>query len=249
MPGAEVEVEIQYVETLVYEDGAFEWTFPMVVGPRFVPGAPTGRSGTGRVPDTTRVPDASRITPPVAPEGVRAGHDISLTVELDAGVEIEALDSRLHEIDVERPAKSRAVVSLRSQQQIPNRDFVLRYQVAGSDVKSGLLTHRGARDGYATFILIPPKRVSPAAAAPKELVFVIDRSGSQRGLPLLKAKETMLWTLEHLNPNDTFQIVSFGNTTEPLFAHPEPVRPAAPPGQPQNALPLVPVSPGVAFAR
>ncbi len=222
MPGVEVEIEIRYVESLVYEDGAFEWSFPMVVGPRFVPGTPTGRSGTGRLPDTNRVPDASRITPPVAREGTRAGHDISLEVEIDAGVSIERIESRLHRIDVERPAKSRARVSLHNQQEIPNRDFVLRYEVAGDRVKSGFLTHRADGDGYATFILIPPRRVTPRTAAPKELIFVIDRSGSQSGLPLLKAKETMLWTIDHLNPNDTFQIVSFSNTTEMLFDRPQP---------------------------
>ena len=227
MPGATVEIEIRYVETLPYEDGGFEWSFPMVVGPRFVPGAPTGHSGTGRLPDTTRVPDASRITPPVAAEGTRAGHDISLQVELDAGVAIEGLDSRLHEIQVERPSETRARIRLREASEIPNRDFVLRYRVAGEHVKSGVLTHREDGDGYLTLILIPPERVTPESAAPKELVFVIDRSGSQRGLPLLKAKETLLWTLEHLNPRDTFQVVSFSNETEKLFDRPQLATPEA----------------------
>jgi Ca-activated chloride channel family protein len=226
MPGATVEIEIHYVETLAYEDGSFSWSFPMVVGPRFIPGSPTGRSGTGRLPDTTRVPDASRITPPVAPEGTRAGHDISLQVQIDAGVKIEALDSRLHEVDVERSDESHAHVRLKNQNEIPNRDFVLRYRVAGDRVKSGFLTHRKDGKGYATFILIPPRRVTPAQAAPKELVFVVDRSGSQSGLPLLKAKETMLWAIDHLNPNDTFQIVSFSNGVEQLFAQPQLATPA-----------------------
>ena len=227
MPGARVEIEIQYVETLVYEDGTFEWSFPMVVGPRFVPGTPTGQSGTGRIPDTTRVPDASRITPPLAPEGTRAGHDISVSVDLDAGVKIEKLDSRLHAIEVERDGDTRAQVRLARRHEIPNRDFVLRYDVAGDQVKSGVLTHRNGGDGYVTLILIPPKRVLPADAAPKELIFVIDRSGSQSGLPLLKAKETMLWTLEHLNPNDTFQIVSFSDGVQKLFREPRRATPDA----------------------
>ena len=221
MPGAEVEIEIRYVETLAYEDGSFSWSFPTVVGPRFVPGQATGRSGTGRIPDTTRVPDASRITPPVAPEGTRAGHDIGIEVSIDAGVSIESIASLLHEVEIERDGERRALVRLASRDEIPNRDFVLRWKVAGEQVKSGFLTHRSGGDGYVTLILIPPERVTPQSAAPKELIFVIDRSGSQSGLPLLKAKETMLWTLEHLNPNDTFQIVSFSNRTEKLFARPE----------------------------
>ena len=140
---------------------------------------------------------------------------------------IEGLDSRLHEVEVERPSESRATVRLRNQREIPNRDFVLRYAVAGDQVKSGVLSHRGDGDGYVTTILIPPKRVAPAEAAPKELIFVIDRSGSQSGLPLLKAKETMLWTLEHMNPRDTFQIVSFSNSTQKLFDRPRLATPDA----------------------
>lgn len=215
MPGARVEIEIQYVETLDYRDGAFEFSFPMVVGPRFIPGRP----GVA-----TRVPDASRISPPVAPEGTRSGHDISLEVEIDAGVEILSVDSRLHDVDVERSKPTRAKVRLRSAAEIPNRDFVLRYAVAGDALKSGFLVHRTpGKDGYVTFILLPPDRVDPALIAPRELIFVIDRSGSQSGLPLLKAKETMLWMLDRMNPQDSFQIVSFSRTTEMLFDQPRPV--------------------------
>src|SRR5205814_8577311 len=69
LPGEQVKVTISYVETLKYEDGSYEFVFPMVVGPRYVPGAPTGAQGNGFAPDTTQVPDASRITPQPAPEG------------------------------------------------------------------------------------------------------------------------------------------------------------------------------------
>ena len=226
MPGATVEIRIEYVEPLVFRDGTFEFSFPTVVGPRFIPGAPTGHAGTGWAPDTTRVPDASRITPPVTPEGTRAGHDIGISVDIDAGVPILDVASPLHEIDVERPEANKARVHLRDQAEIPNRDFVLRYAVAGDEVRSGYLAHRdGEGDGYVTFVLLPPKRVTAESAAPKEMIFVIDRSGSQAGLPLEKAKETMRWILEHMNPNDTFQVVDFGNTANVLFPTPQPASP------------------------
>jgi Vault protein inter-alpha-trypsin. len=73
MPGEKVTIEISYVETLKYEDGAYEFVFPTVVGPRYNPGAPTGKQGGGFSDDTTQVPDASRITPQVAAAGTRAG--------------------------------------------------------------------------------------------------------------------------------------------------------------------------------
>src|SRR2546421_12725546 len=89
MPGEQVKVTISYVETLKYEDGSYEFVFPMVVGPRYVPGEAAGARGDGFAPDTDRVPDGSRITPQPAPAGLRAGHDVSLQILLDAGVPID----------------------------------------------------------------------------------------------------------------------------------------------------------------
>ena len=222
MPGAEVQVRIAYVEPLKYADGTFEFSFPTVVGPRFVPGNATGHAGTGWAPDTDRVPDASRVTPPVTPEGTRAGHDIGISVDLDAGVALGAIVSPLHPITVDRPSPTRARVALVNQREIPNRDFVLRYTVATDALQSAALAHRAADgDGYLSVVLLPPKRTTAETAAPKELVFVIDRSGSQMGAPLDKAKETMRWIIDHLNPRDTFQIVDFGSSANVLFAEPQ----------------------------
>ncbi len=213
MPGERVEVELHYVETLEFEAGQYAFAFPTVVGPRFVPGV-------------ERVPDAARILPPVAPEGVRAGHDFDVEVVLDAGVPIGEIESPLHEIVVERRGASRAVVRLARGGELPNRDFVLRYAVSGAAPTGGALVHRGEDgDGYASFVLLPPREVTRDSVAPRELVFVIDRSGSQSGLPLQKAKETLLWILDRLNPADTFQVVSFAGDADFLFERPESASP------------------------
>src|SRR5437870_5878477 len=94
LPGEQIKITISYVETLKYEDGSYEFVFPMVVGPRYIPGspgsAPLSAKGNGFASSTDRVPDASRIAPQPEPEGMRAGHDISLEVTLDAGVPIDA---------------------------------------------------------------------------------------------------------------------------------------------------------------
>jgi Ca-activated chloride channel family protein len=224
MPNARVEIEIHYVETLEYEAGRFALSFPTVVGPRFIPGNATGHSGTGWAPDTDRVPDASRITPPVAAQGTRAGHDIGIEVDLDAGVPILGVEAPLHEVETEhRPGESRAHVRLARRDEIPNRDFVLRWQVASTEVRSGWLAHRSdEREGFLTLLFVPPARVAPRDTAPKELVFVVDRSGSQQGLPLAKAKETLLWILDHMSPDDTFQVIDFGSSASRLFERPEP---------------------------
>lgn len=215
LPGARIDITISYVEYLDYEDGRYEYSFPMVVGPRYMPGAP---SGTG----TTQAPDAARISPPVTPEGTRAGHDIALSVTLDAGVPIQSLKSVQHEVETERPAAEKAVVKLRNQQEIPNRDFVLEYEVAQEKISDAVLTHVDARGGFATLVLYPPKRVAPEQATPKEMYFVIDSSGSMRGFPIEKAKKTMRLCIEQMNPNDTFNLVTFAGGVGYCFERPVP---------------------------
>jgi Ca-activated chloride channel family protein len=148
---------------------------------------------------------------------------LGIAVDLEAGVPIGDVGAPLHAVDVERPSPSRARVRLRAGKELPNRDFVLRWTVGGRDVQGTVLTHRRpGEDGYATFVLVPPARVTARTTAPKEMIFVVDRSGSQSGLPLMKAKETLHWILEHLQPSDTFQILSFSNQTEMLFDRPQP---------------------------
>ncbi|HWT01891.1 MAG TPA: VIT domain-containing protein [Pyrinomonadaceae bacterium] len=221
MPGERVVVTISYVETLKYEEGAYEFVFPTVVGPRYIPGAPSGTNPGG----TTEVPDAQKITPPVTPKGTRAGHDISLEVALDAGVPVEELKSASHEIDVERPNGWTARVRLKKRDVLPNKDFVLRYKVAGGRISDALLTHRDSRGGFFTFILQPPERVTVEDVTPKEIVFVLDTSGSMSGFPIEKAKESMKLALEGLNPQDTFNLITFAGDTHVLFARPVPATP------------------------
>jgi Ca-activated chloride channel homolog len=224
MPGERVNVTISYVETLKYDEGSYEFVFPMVVGPRYIPGSPAGKHGGGRAQDTDRVPDASRITPPVAPEATRAGHDISLEIALDAAVPIDGLKSVLHDIDLERPTNHSAFVSLKDKAVIPNKDFVLKYDVAGKLIEDAILTHRNEQpgDGFFTLILQPPERVNAQDVMPKELVFVLDTSGSMSGFPIGKAKESMRLALDGLNPQDTFNLITFAGDTSILF--PEPVK-------------------------
>lgn len=223
MPGEKVTVTISYVETLKYEDGSYELVFPMVVGPRYIPGAATGKQGGGWAPDTDRVPDASRITPAVAQPGKRAGHDISIEVALDAGVPIDGLKSPLHDVDIEQPTNHSAVVRLRNKAEIPNKDFILRYDVAGRQIEDAVLTHRSdSGDGFFTMILQPPEKVTVRDVMPKELVFVLDTSGSMSGFPIEKAKETMKLALDGLYPQDTFNLITFSGDEHILFPQPVP---------------------------
>jgi Ca-activated chloride channel family protein len=220
MPGAKVKIVISYVETMPYEAGSYEFNFPMVVAPRYMPGHPTGKQGGGWAPDTTKVPDASRISPNVTPEGTRAGHDISVELVIEAGVSIDALESKTHDVAVERPGADRATVRLRDKAAIPNKDFILKYRVAGKGVEDAVLTHKAGKGGFFTLMLQPPERVASEEVTPKELVFVLDTSGSMSGFPIEKAKETMRLALDGLNPRDTFNLITFSGDTRILFPQP-----------------------------
>ncbi|MBI3679277.1 MAG: VWA domain-containing protein [Acidobacteria bacterium] len=222
-PGEKVKITISYIETLKYEAGTYEFAFPMVVGPRYIPGKQAiGRQGGGWSPDTNRVPDGSRITPQVTPPGTRAGHDITVEVSLDAGVPIDLLACTSHEVLTERPDPRRAVIKLKDQATIPNKDFILKYDVAGRKIEDAVLAHRGSRGGFFTLMLQPPERVTPGEVTPKELVFVLDTSGSMYGFPLEKSKEVMRTALANLNPQDTFNIITFAGDTHILFPQPVP---------------------------
>lgn len=241
MPGEQVVVTISYLQTLQYEDGAYEFVFPMVVGPRYIPGQATGQQAGGRSPDTDQVPDASRITPPITPPGTRAGHDISIELTIDAGVPIQQLRSPSHAIEVENAGASQAIVQLKRLGEIPNKDFILRYDVAGSQISDAVLSqgpYAGSNPvgskpagsnlgpgGYFSLILQPPARVSESDVTPKELVFVVDTSGSMMGAPIEKAKQLINRALDELYPGDTFNLITFSGSTRILF--PEPVYPTA----------------------
>lgn len=231
-PGATVVIEISYVEALPYDEGWYEFTFPTVVGPRFIPGGSPAdaRGPMERGKPTSEVPDGDRITPPITPPNTRAGHDLSVKVTIDAGMAIDKIESELHEIDVARDggeggeAGQKATVTLKDQETIPNRDFVLRYRSAGEKIGDAFLVHDGGEEGgrFFTLFLQPPARVTPAQAVPKEMIFVIDCSGSMRGFPIEKAKDVMRLAILNMNPDDTFNLYSFSGGLGEAFDKPVP---------------------------
>jgi Ca-activated chloride channel family protein len=207
LPNEKIVIEISYVETLKYEDGSYEFVFPMTVGPRYIPGS-------------VNAVEAQKISPPVALE--RAGHDISIDVNLDAGVPVEGIISTSHPIATTNLSSSSAKISLRDEKIIPNKDFILRYDVTGKRIEDAILTHRAENGGFFSLILSPPDNFAQKDITPKEIVFVLDTSGSMSGFPIEKAKEAMRLSLENLNPQDTFNLITFAGDTSVLFDAPVP---------------------------
>lgn len=198
-PGAKVSVEIRYVELVPYEAGTYEFVFPMVVGPRY--------KGTNN--------------PPAAAKGLRAGHDISISVKLGMATPLGTVVSESHAIVQKRANPWWEEIALAQANEIPNKDFLLKYRLASKQIEPSLLTHREGNDGYFSFVIDPPAIPrQELSIVPKELVFVIDTSGSMHGFPLEKAKEAMLLAIEGLNPRDTFNLITFSGDTDILWPAP-----------------------------
>ncbi|MGB2864747.1 MAG: VIT domain-containing protein, partial [Sedimentisphaerales bacterium] len=208
-PCKEIDINIKYFNTLAYVDGWYEFVFPMVVGPRFNP--PGFTDGVGAVAHGKAGISGQKTEVQYLKPGQRSGHDISLAVNIDAGVAIEQLVCASHVINNSSPARDKRTVKLSSLDSIPNKDFVLRYKVAGKTVKSALVTHRDERGGFFTLMLYPPDSLSYLKRAPMEMIFVLDCSGSMSGKPIAKAKQAITRALKKLQPGDTFQIIRFSN--------------------------------------
>jgi len=219
-PSKEIDVNIKYFNILAYVDGWYEFVFPMVVGPRYNP--PGYTDGVGAVAHGRTGISGQKTEVQYLKPNERSGHDISLAVVIDAGVAIEELECPSHVITNSKASAEKRTVKLSSLDSIPNKDFVLRYKVAGKKVKSALVTHRDERGGFFSLMLYPPENLKSLKRAPMEMIFVLDCSGSMNGKPIEKAKDAITRALKQLQPNDTFQVIRFSNNASQLGPKPIP---------------------------
>ena len=216
-PGESVTIEIAYLETLKYDGGNFSLRFPLTLTPRFIPGTPLpGRKGSGWSADTSEVHDASLITPPVV---TRSGdHRVTFVANLDAGVPLRYVASRYHPVDVTNDA-NRYRISL-SERDVPmDHDLELTWKPAtGSAPKASVFVETVGGEPHVLLMVLPPDVGADAAAVmPRELVFVIDTSGSMHGTSLEQAKRALTLALDGLRPTDHFNVIQFNSVTSTLF--------------------------------
>lgn len=187
---------------------------------------------------TGQVPDADRITPMPTRPGTRAGHDISISVTLDTGGPgIVSLESPLHQItrtDLASDAQGkprRVAIALAKLNEIPNKDFVLKWKQTDDAITDRVFAHAdglgvaGGKGGFVAIQLDPPARVSDEQAVPRELIFVVDTSGSMNGAPIQTCKTLMREAIASMRPLDRFNVITFAGHTRVLW--PE-VRPTTP---------------------
>jgi Ca-activated chloride channel family protein len=206
-PGEEVAVRIVYSERLpFFENGTTQIRLPLVVAPRYIPGQPLPRDpvGDGTGWDTDQVPDASRLTPPRLVQGFDPKVALSVEVEVADGVLADLACSQ-HAVRM-----SGGTVALARQDELQDRDFVLRWRLAGEGVKTTLLT---TPEGYGMLSILPPQRDGFLGLA-RDVVFILDRSGSMSGPKMSSAARACSLLLATLGPRDRFAIVAFDDTTE-----------------------------------
>lgn len=199
MPGDEIRVELSYTELLVPTEGTYAFVYPTVVGPRYA-----GRAGT----------ESSTGEPWVANPYTHAGEKptttFDLEVKLSAGLPIQHMACATHKTSIAYDGRAEATLKLDpSEVQGGNRDVIVKYQLAGGAVQSGLLLDQGKDEN--TFLLMaqPPKRVTPKDLPPREFVFIMDISGSQMGFPIEVSKVLMKEMIQGLRPQDLFNVMVF----------------------------------------
>ncbi|QIF02997.1 VIT and VWA domain-containing protein [Roseimicrobium sp. ORNL1] len=207
-PGDEVRVILHYSEKLPATNHVHEFVFPTVVGPRY------SNQGTQT---------EKWVQNPYLSEGTPNPTTFAMQVNVRAGMPLQSLASPSHDTaEVKFTGKDQATVNLATGKDTGNRDFVLRYQLAGQQVASGLLLHKGEKENFFLLNMQPPTRVQPAEVPPRDYLFVVDVSGSMGGFPMDTSKELMRGLLKGLRPQDTFNVLLFAAGSDVMASTSQP---------------------------
>ena len=230
-PGEEVVVEIEYQQNLRYDQGQFKIRFPLVVAPRYIPGTPVmqddikGFQTTGWAKDTDQVHDASKITPPVLDPSHGKINQVSIQVDLNAGFPLAQVVSSYHKMDSSEDEHGARHLTLHDGQVPADRDFELTWRpTTGTAPQAAMFQENWSGTDYALIMVMPPAKTA-TARIPREVVFVIDTSGSMHGNSIDQARAALQLALKRLQPGDRFNVIQFNSDTDALFGKAVPTTP------------------------
>jgi Ca-activated chloride channel homolog len=199
MPGDQIEIELRYTELLVPTEGIYEVVFPTVVGPRYSSQMESAAPAEDRW-----------IKTPYLHQGNKPVSALHISARISAGVPIQELSCPSHNILPQWQGASLAQVNLDDTDPFQgNRDFILRYRLAGDQIASGLILYQGEEENFFLYMAQPPQRATDSDIPPREYIFVVDVSGSMDGFPLNISKRLLQDLLGQLRPTDLFNIVLF----------------------------------------
>ncbi|MDB5599645.1 MAG: marine proteobacterial sortase target protein [Xanthobacteraceae bacterium] len=233
-PGETVLVQLEYQEPVRQSGDQFSLRVPLVVAPRFNP-APIVQNvdlpadGSGWSQGADPVPDRDRITPKVLDPAVNAPtNPVSISVRLQAGFPLGEVKSHHHAVQTESPADDVRVLKLAEGPVPADRDFELTWKPAAAKAPSvGLFRERVGDADYLLAFVTPPAVEPTEKPSPREVVFVIDNSGSMGGTSMAQAKASLIYALGRLKPSDRFNVIRFDDTMDVMF-------PVTVPADPQN---------------
>ena len=225
-PQESIKIAIEYQDIIEPRDNLFEFRFPMVVRPRYIPGQPlnTQTAAAGWVYDTDQVLDGSSITQPHI-DGFDSDHNpVSMNIKLNAGFPLESLNSPSHRIISAHSDKS-ILISLAEGSVPADQDFILRWTPQkGSEPKAALFSEQMNDKYYHLLFLMPSVFTDHSASIPsRNLMIVLDKSGSMSGQAIRQAKSAVRQALMRLRKKDSFNIVAFDSSATSLFSEPQPV--------------------------
>ena len=199
LPGDLIRVEMHYTELLVSTDGIYTFAYPTVVGPRYSNQLAADAPGSEKW-----------VQNPYLHEGEAAPYGFDIKVNLSAGLPIQKVSCGTHKTDISYEGKTVARVLLHtSEKGGGNRDFILKYRLAGEQIASGLLLYEGEDEDFFMLMMQPPKRVTMKDIPPREYIFIVDVSGSMHGFPLEISKELLKDLIGNLRSSDTFNVLLF----------------------------------------
>jgi len=217
-PHEAISVRMQYMELLGYDDGQYEIDVPLTIGPRYLPQEGTGDNPIGsHVAGESGRPGVTSI--PYADASV-AGSTVSFSADIDAGVPVLGVASPSHQLVVREGGATRRHVELADASELPNRDLVVRYKTASEQTMVGLLAHRMDKHGYFTLYVQPKAAYKTGDITPREVMVVIDTSGSMNGQPLAQAQKVARALVDSLQPTDTFDVMAFSGSTQAMASAP-----------------------------
>ena len=218
-PGETVLVQIAYQQTVRQSGGTYALRLPTVAAPRYSPAPPAVHLASEGPAAPDPVPDREKLAAPVLdPARHRPVNPLTLSIDLKAGFPLGAVRSATHPIKVEDVSDRERRVTLSDGATAADRDFELTWTPApGAEPAVGLFRERVAGAEAVLAVVTPPADAAPAAPTPRDVVFVIDNSGSMGGASMRQAKASLLAGLGRLRPGDRFNVIRFDHTMETVF--------------------------------
>ncbi len=204
MPGDEVYIELHYTELLVPSESIYEFVYPTVVGPRY-----------SNQSEATAPQNDQWVKSPFMRETETPPTQFSIDLRLSTGIPLQDLESPSHGLTVSWKDKTMVDITLANPDDFGgDRDFILRYRLAGEAIQSGLMLYEGEKENFFLLMVQPPERVEPEAILPREYIFIIDVSGSMNGFPLDTAKILIRKLIGGLRSTDRFNLLFFAGASD-----------------------------------